>query len=163
MTPIELLADTITRNAELLKMTLADFSDQDMLARPVPAANHAAWQMAHLVGSTAQLVGIVAPGVPPEGAVKWADKFGGKTAAVDDAAFFPSKSELLETRGHTSGAVAQWVSGLTQADLERPTPERMAGFAPTVGHLVTMTISHFMMHTGQFQVIRRKLGKPLLF
>jgi hypothetical protein len=39
----------------------------------------------------------------------------------------------------------------------------MAAFAPTVGHLVTMTISHFMMHTGQFQVIRRKLGKPLLF
>src|SRR5215218_1625756 len=99
MTPIELLADTITRNAELLKMTLADFSEQDMLARPVPAANHAAWQMAHLVGSTAQLTELVAPGVPPDAAVQWGDKYGGKTAAADDARSFPTKTELLEMFG----------------------------------------------------------------
>jgi hypothetical protein len=39
----------------------------------------------------------------------------------------------------------------------------MADFAPTVGHLVLMIASHIMMHVGQMQVIRRKLGKPLLF
>jgi hypothetical protein len=39
----------------------------------------------------------------------------------------------------------------------------VADFAPTTGHLALMTASHIMMHVGQLQVIRRKLGKPLLF
>ena len=47
--------------------------------------------------------------------------------------------------------------------LTHPTPGPMADFAPTVGHLVLMIGGHTLMHLGQMQVIRRKLGKPLLF
>ncbi len=39
----------------------------------------------------------------------------------------------------------------------------MARFAPTVGHLLLMLSNHDLMHAGQFSVLRRKLGKPVLF
>jgi len=39
----------------------------------------------------------------------------------------------------------------------------MQRMIPTMGHLVQLLPSHFAMHVGQMQVIRRKLGKPLLF
>jgi len=163
MSPTDLMSDNITRNGEILKMTLADFSQADLLARPVPGANHAAWQLGHLIGSAAHMLGAVAPGVIPQAAVKMGEPFNGKTANVDDPAFFPDKSQLLETFAQTHGAIADWVKTLTPADLARPTPAPMSDFAPTVGHLVLMTVSHIMMHVGQMQVIRRKLGKPLLF
>src|SRR4051794_12687205 len=45
MTTTELMADVLAQNLEVVKSTLADFSDADMLVRPAPAANHAAWQL----------------------------------------------------------------------------------------------------------------------
>jgi hypothetical protein len=163
MTPFDLMSDYITRNGEILKMTLGDFAPAEMLARPVPGANHAAWQLGHLIGSCAHMLGAVAPGVIPEAVAKLGEKYNGKTANVDDPAFYPEKAQLLEAFSQAYGAVADWVKTLSSEDLSRPTPGRMADFAPTVGHLILMTVSHIMMHVGQMQVIRRKLGKPLLF
>jgi hypothetical protein len=163
MTPIELMSDVLTRNSEILKMTLADFSQQDMFARPVPGANHATWQLGHLIGSAARMINTVTPGVVADAAARIGDNCSGKTAAVDDPAFFPDKTQLLEAFAQTHGAIADWVKTLTPDQLNRPTPGPMADFAPTVGHLILMTVSHIMMHVGQMQVIRRKLGKPLLF
>jgi hypothetical protein len=159
----DLMSDVLTRNCEVLKMTLADFSQDEMLARPVPGANHAAWQLGHLLGSAAHMVNSVAPGIVPEPLVKLGEKYTGKTANVDDPAFYPDKTQLLEAFAQAYGAIAEWVKNLTPEDLARPTPGRMADFAPTVGHLAMMTTGHIMMHVGQMQVIRRKLGKPLLF
>jgi uncharacterized damage-inducible protein DinB len=51
----------------------------------------------------------------------------------------------------------------TPADLNKPGPERMARMAPTVGHVLGLLGNHYMMHMGQIQVLRRKLGKPVLF
>ncbi|MDB5322151.1 MAG: DinB superfamily protein [Phycisphaerales bacterium] len=163
MSPIELMSDNITRNGEILKMTLSDFSQEDMLARPVPGANHAAWQLGHLIGSAAHMINAAAPGIVPEAAARIGEKCSGKTANVDDPAYFPDKTQLLEAFAQTHGAIAEWVKTLAPEQLARPTPGPMADFAPTVGHLILMTVSHIMMHVGQCQVIRRKLGKPLLF
>ena len=43
------------------------------------------------------------------------------------------------------------------------TPQPLQGFAPTVGHLLYVHAPHLNMHIGQLQVIRRTLGKPILF
>jgi hypothetical protein len=164
MTPFELMSDVLVRNGEILKMTLADFSDQEMLARPVPGANHAAWQLGHLIGSAAYMLREVAPaGVVPEAAAQLGAKYDGISANVDDPSFFAKKSDLLEVFAQIHDAISTWVKTLTPDDLNRPTPGRIAEYAPTLGHVVLMIPSHVMMHVGQMQVIRRKLGKPLLF
>ena len=42
-----------------------------------------------------------------------------------------------------------------------PTTGNIAQFAPTHGALVLLVSNHTLMHSGQFTVVRRKLGKNL--
>lgn len=163
MTQIELLADVLTKNLDLVKNTLADFTDADMLARPCPGANHATWQLGHLISAEGGSLGLLAPDKArptPEG---FTDKFNKETAKIDDTKFFPAKAELLERFSTMRLATIEWAKSLQPADLERQTPERIRRWVPTVGHFLTMMPAHVAMHVGQFQVIRRKLGKPILF
>jgi hypothetical protein len=163
MNQSELAADVISRNVEMLKMTLADFSDADMLVRPCPGANHAAWQMGHLISAETRMINMIKPGAAAELPAGFDTKFTKETNSNDDPAFFPKKAALLEQLAKTRAATAAWAKSLTQADLDKPGPERMAAMAPTIGHMVAMVSLHSTMHIGQFQVIRRKLGKPILF
>jgi hypothetical protein len=55
------------------------------------------------------------------------------------------------------------IRNLKWEDLSQPGPERLKHIVPTVGHVIHVIGSHWTMHVGQFQVIRRKLGKPVLF
>jgi hypothetical protein len=163
MTTTDLFADALARNGEMLKMTLADFSDADMLKRPTPAANHAAWQLGHLINAETGMVSAAKPGAMPELPAGFKEKFTKETAKIDDPAAFPKKAELLALFEKARGASVKWARDLTPAEMDQPTPERMQRFAPTVGHVALAMPSHTAMHIGQFQVIRRALGKPLLF
>jgi len=58
------MSDVINRNGEILKMTLADFSQDEMLTRPVPGANPATWQIGHMIGSASHMFAAIAPGLP---------------------------------------------------------------------------------------------------
>jgi hypothetical protein len=162
MTQTELLADLAARNLDMLKMTLADFSEADMLVRPCSGANHAAWQLGHLINSESFIANAIKPGANPT-PEKFNDKFNKDDACNDTPAYFPSKAELLETLGATRNGTVQLIRSLTPSDLDKPGPEALKKMAPTVGHLVAMVPMHLLMHLGQLQVIRRKLGKPLLF
>jgi hypothetical protein len=46
--------------------------------------------------------------------------------------------------------------------LDRATEGKLAAIAPTIGSLLAMIANHPMMHVGQFVVMRRKLGKPVV-
>ena len=162
MTEIQLLTDLLRRDIEMVKATLADFSDADLLSRPCPGANHAAWQLGHLIGAESRMMNAVQEGVVPPLPAGFEEKFKKETASVDDPAFFPKKAELLDFLEKGRNATINWVKTLQPADLDRPTPERMKRFAPTVGQLLAMFPVHVAMHLGQFQVIRRKLGRPLM-
>ena len=158
----ELNAHLLHGNFEMLKSTLADFSDADMLVRPCPGANHPAWQLGHLINSeTSMLKGVT--GSAPELPAGFLDKFKKDTAGNDDPNFFPKKAELIDAFSKVRAATVNWAKGLTPADLDKPSPEKMRHWAPTVAHLVAMIPGHTTMHVGQFQVCRRKLGKPVLF
>ena len=52
------------------------------------------------------------------------------------------------------------LEGVSEEALDQPSGWDMA---PTVGTVLLMIANHDMMHSGQFSVIRRKLGKPVLF
>lgn len=163
MNQIELAADVLQRNLDLLKMTLADFSDADLLVRPAPSANHMAWQLGHLANAESNLVNAVKPGAVTSVPPAFADKFNKQTASIDDPSFFPKKAQLLDVLLNLRAATIAWVKTLEPVDLDQPMPEKYRARIPTVGHLLAMLPGHVAMHVGQFQVIRRKLGKPLLF
>jgi hypothetical protein len=154
--------DSLSRNFEMLKMTLADLSDADLLVRPAPGANHAAWQLGHLATAEARMVA-GAKGVAPELPAGFADRFKKDAAGSDDASAFPKKQELLDIFAKVRRASIEWAKTLTSQQLDQDAPETIRAFCPKVGHIPGVLAEHAAMHLGQFQVLRRKLGKPVLF
>src|SRR5436190_14993610 len=163
MKATDLFAENLAGDIEFLKKELGDFSDADMLVRPAPAANHAAWQIGHVIASETRLVNAVKPGAMPELPAGFSEKFTPETSKLDDPKAFASKDELLKQFDRTRAATVKWAKALTEEDLNQQTPERLRGWVPTVAHLVSMLPVHTAMHIGQIQVIRRKLNKPVLF
>jgi hypothetical protein len=150
-------------NHNVLTMYLSDLSDADLLVRPVPNANHIAWQLGHLIESEGNLLKIV-PGMKgPALPAGFADQHSPKNAATDPPKGFHSKADYLTLFGKVREATLTALANLPDADLDKPTTGQMAQFAPTLGALFLLTASHEMMHAAQFTVVRRKLGKPVLF
>ncbi len=160
MSVADLLSKNILQTKAMINMTLADFSEADMMVRPAKGANHAIWQMGHLANSTRGMV------TACDASVKFPfeddARFGKSKASFDDASKFPTKAELLSRWDQAMDIAAGWAARLTDADLAKPTPDFLKNFAPTVGSVATLLASHPCMHLGQFQVTRRALGKPHL-
>ena len=157
----EMFSKNILQSKGMINSFLKDFSDAEMLFRPAKTANHAIWQMGHLANSVRGMVTTCDPSV----AFPFEDdaRFGKSKATIDDPAFFPDKAELLARFDQAMDIAAGWVAKLSDAELSKPTPERIQAFAPTVGALAMLVASHPFMHIGQFTVMRRALGKPILF
>lgn len=163
MTPNDVIAAALAQDIQVLQFTLGDFTDADMLARPAPAANHAAWQLGHLTLVEYNSGNAVKPGSMPELPAGFADRFHKDKARSDNPADFPKKAELIAQFERVRRATVAWAKAMTPNDYAAPTPEKLRGWAPTVGQLPIALSGHLAMHVGQFQVIRRKLGKPVLF
>jgi hypothetical protein len=143
---------------------LSDLSDADLFVRPVPGANHIAWQFGHLIHSQRQMVASQLPGAAlPELPAGFAEKHDNKNTKDDGPAGFATKAVYLELFGKIHQATTAAIQKLSDADLDRPSTGPMAQFAPTLGEFLLLIANHTMMHAGQFSVTRRKLGKPVLF
>lgn len=143
---------------------LSDLSDADLLVRPVPGANHIAWQLGHLIVAEPHLLSAYLPGAQwPTLPAGFAEKHTKETASLDGASNFFKKNEYLSLYGQVREATIAGLEKLHDADLDRPTTGNMTKFAPTVGTMFMLNANHTMMHVGQFTAVRRKLGKPVLF
>jgi len=148
----------------VLNRFLEGLSDADILTRPVPGANHVAWQLGHLINSECYFArqaipDIQLPELPPNFA-QWHDN---KNTSDDDPSHFLSKEVYADLFNKVRKAVIAAVGQLTDEELDRPTQGPMAPFAPTIGALLLLASNHTLMHGGQFSVLRRKLGKPVAF
>jgi DinB superfamily len=145
----------------IVTMYLGDLSDADLLVRPVPNANHIAWQLGHLINSERGL-GKAFPGVAyPELPAGFDEQHNGKNATSDKG--FGTKADYVNLFNKTREATLATLNKMSEADLDKPTTGPMAQFAPTLGALFILVSNHVLMHAGQFTVVRRKLGKPVLF
>lgn len=158
----EVIQAALRSTAGVLNWYLDDLSDNDLLVRPSASANHIAWQLGHLIVAESHLVHMVLPQVnyPPLPA-DFAAKHGKETAAKDEG--FLSKAEYMKLFNSQRETTIGAVGALSDTDLDRKTEGNMARFAPTHGALLLLVSNHTLMHGGQFTVVRRKLGKPVLF
>ena len=148
---------------KVMSMYLSDLSDADLLVRPVPSANHIAWQLGHLIRSEVSMGKMNPSDAYPELPAGFVEQHGPEKAALDPPRGFGTKAEYLGLFNKVREATLANLNRLSDADLDRKTEGRMADFAPTHGALYVLTANHTMMHAGQFTVVRRKLGKPVLF
>ena len=160
MTLNEFFAGSLKGSLEMLKMHLGDMTDADLMLRPAPGANHANWQIGHLIASEVYLV-TKAGGKAVELPAGFAEMYSKETVKSDDPSKFARKADLIATFEKVRAGTIAWAKGLTMAQLEAPSP--MPNFLPTVADLANLGNLHIAMHLGQIQVLRRKLGKPVLF
>jgi hypothetical protein len=158
------LKELLKSTQSMMEMFLADLSDADLLVRPVPAANHIAWQLGHLINSERKLVTTQIPTAAyPELPAGFAEQHAKTTAAVDPPKGFGTKKEYLDLFKKVREATLATLGKLSDADLDKKVTGPMAAYVATFGAMFVMFGTHVMMHAGQFTVLRRKLGKPVLF
>ena len=146
----------------MVAMALGDLSDQDLLVRPVAGANHIAWQLGHVIASEQRMqkgLGATPPPLP----AGFAEQHSKDTAAVDSPKGFATKAEYLDLFNKTREATLAAVDKMSESDFDKPTDGPISKMVPTLAGLAMLAGSHALMHMGQFSVVRRKLGKPVLF
>jgi hypothetical protein len=164
MTAKDIAKLALTTTQDVLQMYLGDLADADLVIRPVPSANNIAWQLAHLISAEkflleGQLPGAEYPALPPSIAALGNDR----TGKADPPEGYLPKAQYVEWFGKLRAITVAAVDRLTDADFDRPTTNMMAKFAPTLGALIILVSNHTLMHGGQFTVVRRALGKPVVF
>ncbi len=146
----------------LMNMVLADLSDEDLLVRPVPGANHIAWQLGHLILAEQNMMKGIG-GTPPALPAGFAEQHAKAMATVDPPKGFATKNVYVDLLNKTREATLEAAEKLPDSDLDKPVEGPMARIVPNLGALAMFPTSHALMHMGQFSVVRRKLGKPVLF
>jgi uncharacterized damage-inducible protein DinB len=141
---------------------LEDLSDADLLIRPAAGCNHIAWQLGHVIVSNAFLLNLVSPGKAPSLPANFAERHSKESNQSDDPAAFDSKAQYLELIDAIQASLKTALADMTETQLDEPAPERFRARFPTVGHMLLLVANHLLMHAGQFAVVRRKLGKPVV-
>ena len=162
-----LVAEQILAALELPEMVvndyLRDLSDEELLLRPLPNMNHIAWQLGHLISSEHFHIEQVAPGAMPPLPEGFAESHDGHAALRDDPRAFCSKSEYLAAMDQQRAGTRAALAALSDEQLAAPSPESIRYFGPTVAAVFAGESAHWMMHAGQWAVIRRQLGRPPLY
>ena len=160
----DLLKGSLELSQFMTQMLLADFTDAELLIRPVEGANHIAWQLGHVIHAETRLLGAIPDAMPfplPEG---FAERHAKDKSKLDSPSEFQTKAEYLELWGHVRATSIQVLMGLNDQQFSLPNPSpTSARLAPTIGGIFLLMGNHAMMHMGQVTVVRRKLGKPTLF
>lgn len=146
----------------VLKTYISDLDDADLLRRPGEGCNHLAWQLGHLISSEVMLLEKVAPGQGIELPDGFADAHSKENSGSDDASSFLKKDEYVELFDQVRAWSNGVLDGYPDDDFDKESPEDFRSFCPTLGEMFTLIATHPMMHAGQFVVVRRQAGKPIL-
>jgi hypothetical protein len=164
MNGITVIQHALQSTQFLLNSYLRDLSDADLLVRPVAGANHTAWQLGHLLVAERGLVTAnVAAAKYPELPAGFAEAHSDERAKADGPDGFLGKGQYLSLFETIRSATLAAAASLDDADLDRPATGPLAKLAPTVGDTFILIANHTLMHGAQVTVLRRKLGKPVLF
>jgi hypothetical protein len=162
MTVKDLTKHVVGFSHQIVRGYVSDLTDEQLLVRSVPGTNHIAWSLGHLIAGDTQMLEMIGhTGIKlPSGFVEQYTK---ETATSDDPAKFHRKSVYLDLMDKSRTAVLAAIDRTPEADFDKPAPEEMRAYAPTVAAVLTLLGTHWLMHAGQFVPIRRVLGKPPLF
>jgi hypothetical protein len=150
----------IESGANIAKNYVADLSDADLLHRPAPKANHINWQIGHLIAAEHKMLSDAIPGSMPPLPTGFAEKYAMDKAGVDDPKSLCTKAELMSTFETQRAATMAALAKATADDLDR----KCEGWTPNLAAVFSGGAAvHWLMHVGQWAVVRRQLGRPPLF
>jgi hypothetical protein len=138
---------------------LDDLSDADLMHRPHPQCNHLNWQVGHLVASEFEMMNPFVPGGMPPLPEGFAARYSKETAGSDDPSQFATKAELMAAFRTQRDATLAALARTGEAEFDKETG---ISYAPTLAALYLVQGSHWLMHCGQWVIVRRQLGKPVV-
>jgi hypothetical protein len=162
MTAKDAIKSVFNFNFHVLNQYVSDLTDAELLLRPVPGANHIAWQLGHLITSEIHLMSGIAGGIKLELPSGFAERHSKETCAVDPPKNFLTRAEYISIFKKAREQTFAKLDALPDSDLDKPNTGPMQKLCPKIGDLFILAANHQMMHAGQFAVLRRKLGKPVL-
>ena len=131
-----------------------------MMHRPTEKANHIKWQLGHLITAENGMINQISDGQMPDLPDGFAEKYTKETATNDDEAAFDSKEELMKQYQTQRAGTLKALESMNDADFDKETGVE---YAPTVASMFALQGSHYLMHAGQWAVIRRQLGREPIF
>lgn len=147
-------------SAEMVGLAyVGDLTDAELMARPHPDCNHINWQLGHLIYSEHDMISGLAAGAMPALPDGFAAKYTKEAAKSDDPSDFATKDELLEIYRAQRAATLAVLAATSADDLDAPTGVH---YAPTRGAMLRMQGEHWLMHCGQWVIVRRQQGKPVV-
>ena len=122
---------------------------------------HPVWLLGHIINTHNFLINMSCCGgkslIPREWQPKFSPDFAGGVAPTQDADFYPSWNELVETFGVVSKACVEGIKGLSDeaivAELGDGFPEALKDFFKTVDNTLRTVTLHSAYHRGQMSVI----------
>ena len=147
----------------VVRSYLSDLTDEELLLRPYTGMNHIAWQLGHLISSENLHMRQVAPDGMPLLPEDFAARHSRETAPRDDPAMFCSKADYLRLMDEQRAGTLRILLSLSDDQLAEPSPESVRYLGPNVSSIFAGEAVHWMMHAGQWAVVRRMLGKQPLF
>lgn len=163
MNTIDLIRRTIEFSNTVCSAYLSDLNDEELLLRPVEGANHIAWQLGHLIVSEHNLINLICPGSMPDLPLGFAERYESATSTSDDPAGFHTKDEYFRAFAEQRNATLSALDQLEPDELMQPAPESIQHLCRTVAEVFALQGQHWLMHGGQWAIVRRKLGRPPLF
>lgn len=142
---------------------LGDLTSKELLARAVPGANHIAWQLGHLIGAERALAAAAWPDLTLALPAGFAEQHGKDAAASDDPAKFLSKEQYFALAKEVRAETLRVLDQLSPADLSLPVSGRVPPFVKRRGDALVTIPGHWILHAGQWAVLRRKLERPRQF
>lgn len=146
--------------AEMLGMLyISDLDDSELMQRPHPKCQHINWQIGHLILSEHQMVQPVVGDAMPDLPEGFAQQYSKETIGSDSQQDFATKDALLAAYKEQRAATLAALDASSEADLEKPTGIE---YAPTRGSVFSLLSSHWLMHCGQWVIVRRNNDKPIV-
>ncbi len=163
MNAIETLNFSLRFSQGVLMGALSDISESDLNTRAVPGSNRLNWQLGHLITSEREILGGIGCAYPELPAGFSEDHANKPEKTSNDLPMRWTVNDYKTLIEETRAASIAGLAKLSEADLDAPSGGNLASMAPKIGNLFELAAQHFLMHSGQVSVIRRKLGKPVLF
>lgn len=157
------LKQTLELPEFVVRSYLEGLSDADLLVRPADGMNHIAWQLGHLISSEYGHVETVFAGTMPTLPLGFAKQHSKATSGSDAPSDFLSKQEYLDLMAKQRAGTLKVLQSLSDEQLMQEAPEAIRYLGPTIACVFAGEASHWMMHAGQWAVVRRKLGHAPLF
>ncbi len=141
---------------------LGDLTDEEMMMRPHIDCNHIKWQVGHLVTSEHRIIEQIAPGQMPPLPEGFEAKYSSETKLSDDPGDFDSKDFLLQVAMDCRAGTVKALEATSDERLGEAAPVEMQSYAPTIADAFSLQGSHWLMHCGQWVIVRRQAKKPIV-